>query len=59
MTAAMVYEGPIASDGGTYFREKYRKFNKPMPCAFSMLSEPGIIATASVRSGFGVAARRR
>ncbi len=51
MTAAMVYTGPIASDGGTFFREKYRNFSKPMPAAFAMLCDPGIIATASVRSG--------
>jgi len=51
MTGVMIYEGPIASDGGIYFRENYRKFNKPMPAAFAMCCDPGIIATATVRSG--------
>jgi 3-polyprenyl-4-hydroxybenzoate decarboxylase len=51
LSAVMVYEGPIANDAGIYFREKFRRFNKPMPAAYAMLCDPGIIATAAVRSG--------
>ena len=51
MCVAMIYEGQIASDGGTYFREKFRKFNKPMPAAYAMGNEPGIPAISAIRSG--------
>jgi len=51
MCVAMIYDGPIASDGGMYFRDNYRKFDKPMPAAYAMCCDPSIPAVAAVRSG--------
>jgi 4-hydroxy-3-polyprenylbenzoate decarboxylase len=51
MCVAMIYEGPIASDGGTYYRENFRRFDKPMPAAYAMCNEPAMPAIAAVRSG--------
>ncbi len=51
MVVAMIYEGPIATDGGAYFREKFRRLKKPMPAAYAMCCDPGIVATAAVRTG--------
>ena len=51
MCAAMIYDGPIASDGGTYYREKFRKLDKPMPAAYAMCNEPVMAMVAAVRSG--------
>ncbi len=51
MCVAMIYEGPIASDGGTYYRENFRRFDKPMPAAYAMCNEPAMAAVAAVRSG--------
>lgn len=51
MCVAMIYEGPIASDGGTYYREKFRKLDKPMPAAYAMCPQPSISAVSAVRSG--------
>ena len=47
----LIYEGSQESDGGRYYRENYRKKNKPMPAAFAMCSDPAIIAVAGTRSG--------
>ena len=51
MCVAMIYEGPIATDGGAYFRDRYRRFGKPMPAAYAMCNEPALPAAAAVRSG--------
>lgn len=51
MCVAMIYDGPIASDGGRFYRDNYRKFGKPMPAAYAMCNEPGIPSIAAVRSG--------
>ena len=51
MLIAMIYAGPVSSDGGVFYREKYRKLNKPMPAAIAMCSEPAIFTTGAVRSG--------
>ncbi len=51
MCAAMIYEGPIASDGGAFYLNKYRRFNKPMPAAYAMCNQPALPAIAAVRSG--------
>ena len=51
MCVAMIYDGPIASDGGMYYRDNYRKFDKPMPAAYAMCCDPGIVLTSAVRSG--------
>ncbi len=51
MCVAMIYEGPIASDGGMYYRDNFRRFDKPMPAAYAMCNEPAMAAVAAVRSG--------
>lgn len=51
MCVAMIYEGPIATDGGAYFRDKFRRHGKPMPAAYAMCNDPSIVATSAVRSG--------
>lgn len=51
MCVAMIYEGPIASDGGAYYRERFRRLDKPMPAAYAMCNEPALPAIAAVRSG--------
>lgn len=51
MCVAMIYDGPIASDGGRYYRDNYRKFDKPMPAAYAMCNEPVIPAISAIRSG--------
>ncbi|MBI4447079.1 MAG: UbiD family decarboxylase [Acidobacteria bacterium] len=51
MCCAMIYDGPIASDGGMYYRDRFKKINKPMPAAYAMCNDPGIVATSAVRSG--------
>lgn len=34
--------GEVASKGGAYYRDNYRKFNKPMPAAYAMCPDPGV-----------------
>ena len=51
MCVAMIYDGPIASDGGMYYRDNFRRFDKPMPAAYAMCPSPSISAVAAVRSG--------
>lgn len=51
LCVAMIYDGPIASDGGTYYRENFRKLDKPMPAAFAMCTDPTMAVVAAVRSG--------
>ncbi len=51
MCAAMIYDGPIASDGGRYYRDNFRRFDKPMPAAYAMCPQPSIAAVSAVRSG--------
>ena len=51
MCVAMLYDGPVASDGGIYYRDNFRRFDKPMPAAYAMCPSPSISAVAAVRSG--------
>lgn len=51
MCVALIYDGPIASDGGVYYRDNYRKLDRPMPAAYAMCCDPSIAAVAAVRSG--------
>lgn len=47
MYATLVYAGPGESDGGRFYREKYRKLNKPMPAAYVMCPDPALTVVAS------------
>jgi len=38
--------GETASKGGAFYREKYRKFKKPMPAAYAMCPDPGLTLAA-------------
>ncbi|MFC2003517.1 UbiD family decarboxylase domain-containing protein [Chloroflexota bacterium] len=46
---SLIYQGPFESDGGRFYRERFRNLNKPMPAAFAMCSDPGVVATACLR----------
>jgi 4-hydroxy-3-polyprenylbenzoate decarboxylase len=51
MYVTLIYGGPVETDGGRYYRERFRKKNKPMPAAMVMCNDPALLGTAIVRLG--------
>ena len=49
MYVTLIYAGPVETDGGRYYREKFRKLNKPMPAALAYLNDPAILCVAVPR----------